>query len=156
MRGDALPQGPEIIITPLARFRLRFLALAGATIVAGLLLQAIRSGLPMAAADILGDALWGLMIYWLVGAALPETGRLRRMVIALLTCWAVEFSQLYHAAWLDAWRTTTLGRLVLGSGFDSRDLAAYGLGVLLGFRLEDVIGPPCSDTPHQGSLPNAS
>lgn len=136
------------MIAPFTRLRLRYLAFAGATIVAGLLLQALRSGLPMAAADILGDALWGMMIYWLVGAALPETGRLRRTVIALATCWAVEFSQLYHAGWLDSWRATTLGRLVLGSGFDPRDLAAYGLGVLVGFRLDVVIGPRRSDTQH--------
>lgn len=136
------------MITPFTRLRLRYLALAAATIVAGLLLQAVRRGLPMAAADILGDVLWGMMIYWLVGAALPETGRLRRTVIALATCWAVEFSQLHHAGWLDSWRATTLGRLVLGSGFDPRDLAAYGLGVLVGFRLDVVIGPRRSDTQH--------
>lgn len=132
----------------MAGLRIRYLVLAGATIVAGLLLQAVRSGLSMAAADILGDALWGLMIYWLVGAAFPATGRLGRTVIALATCWAVEFSQLYHAGWLDGWRATTFGRLVLGSGFDARDLAAYGLGVLLGFRLDDLLGPPRSDAPH--------
>lgn len=135
------------MITPFTRLRLRYLAFASATIVAGLLLQALRSGLPMAAADILGDALWGMMIYWLVGAALPETGRLRRTVIALATCWAVEFSQLHHAGWLDSWRATTLGRLVLGSGFDPRDLAAYGLGVLGGVRLEPMLRP--TSTPRR-------
>ncbi len=37
---------------------------------------------------------------------------------------------------LDAWRATTLGHLVLGSGFDPRDLVAYALGVFAGWRLE--------------------
>jgi hypothetical protein len=41
----------------------------------------------------------------------------------------VELSQLYHAAALDAVRATTAGHLVLGSGFDLRDLVAYGVGV---------------------------
>ena len=34
-------------------------------------------------------------------------------------------SQLYHTPTLDAIRATQAGQLVLGSGFDPRDLAAY-------------------------------
>jgi hypothetical protein len=63
------------------------------------------------------------------------------MAVALTICWIVEFSQLVHAPWLDGWRATTLGHLVLGSGFDPRDLVAYGLGVLVGVRLEPMIRP---------------
>lgn len=84
----------------------------------------------------LGDALWALMMYWLVSAGLPASHRLTRGGIALAICWAVEFSQRYHAPWLDAWRATTIGHLVLGSGFDPRDLGAYAVGILTGLRLE--------------------
>lgn len=45
-------------------------------------------------------------------------------IIALCGAWAVEFSQLYHAPWLDTIRMTTPGRLVLGSTFNGPDLAA--------------------------------
>jgi hypothetical protein len=46
-----------------------------------------------------------------------------------IPCFAVEFSQLIHLPMLDALRRTTLGYLVLGSGFDRRDLAGYAGGV---------------------------
>jgi hypothetical protein len=41
-----------------------------------------------------------------------------------------------HTPALDAMRRTTAGHLVLGSGYDARDLAAYALGVLLAVSLE--------------------
>ena len=50
-------------------------------------------------------------------------------VVALLISFAVEFSQLYHAEWIDAIRRTTLGSIALGSTFFWRDLIAYTIGV---------------------------
>jgi len=49
--------------------------------------------------------------------------------VALAFCCAVEFSQLWHTPWLNAVRRTTAGHLVLGSGFNARDLVAYAGGV---------------------------
>jgi hypothetical protein len=57
-------------------------------------------------------------------------------VAALATCWLVEASQLVHVAWLDAVRATRVGHLVLGSGFDPRDLVAYVAGVMVAIVLE--------------------
>lgn len=122
------------------RARLRYLAAASATIAVGLSLQWVRRNLPNALADVLGDALWGLMIYWLLGAARPAVSRGLRATFAMLVCWLVEFSQLYHAPWIDAWRATTVGRLTLGSGFDARDLVAYGVGIAVGLGLEPAGG----------------
>jgi hypothetical protein len=48
----------------------------------------------------------------------------------------VEVSQLWHAPALDAIRATDIGHLVLGSGFDLRDLLAYLLGVAAPTALE--------------------
>lgn len=118
------------------RARLRHVAAAAATIAVGLSLQVVRRDLPAVFADVLGDALWGLMIYWLIGAGWPAAGRGPRAAIALGVCWLVEFSQLYHAPWIDGWRATTLGRLTLGVGFDARDLVAYGLGIAAGLGLD--------------------
>jgi hypothetical protein len=50
--------------------------------------------------------------------------------------WGVEFSQLYHAPWIDAIRATPPGRLVLGNTFNWPDLFAYALGVGLGAWVE--------------------
>src|SRR5687767_1475095 len=113
----------------------RNLVLALCTIAAGLAVH--RGLLPMSttARDIVGDALWAMMIVWLVGAAAPRTSLWSRGIAALAICFAVEFSQLVRTPWLDAIRRTAPGHLVVGSGFDPRDLLAYTAGVLLAVGL---------------------
>jgi Protein of unknown function (DUF2809) len=71
-----------------------------------------------------------------VSVLAPTASIMVRACVALGLCFAVEASQLLHAPWLDAVRATPLGHLVLGSGFDPRDLAAYAAGVLLGVVLD--------------------
>ena len=93
-----------------------------------------RSGflpLPVSVAKYGGDALWAIVVFLGFGFLLRTTSTLRLAVIALGVAWAVEFSQLYHATWIDTIRMTTPGRLVLGSTFNGPDLAAYALGILL-------------------------
>jgi hypothetical protein len=70
-----------------------------------------------------------MMIAWWIGALVPRTALGIRSVSALTLCCLVELSQLVHGPTVDALRGTTLGALVLGSGFDPRDFAAYALGV---------------------------
>jgi hypothetical protein len=69
------------------------------------------------------------MIVWWIGVVAPSARSLVRAAVAYGVCVAVELSQLYHSPAIDAVRETPLGGLVLGSGFDPRDLAAYALGV---------------------------
>jgi hypothetical protein len=57
-------------------------------------------------------------------------------VIAFLISCAVEFSQLYHAPWIDAIRATRLGALAIGSTFNWPDFLAYGVGVGVGAMVE--------------------
>ncbi len=116
--------------------RVRFVALALATIVVGLLVHRGGVPLPGAARDVAGDALWAMMIAWWVGAILPGAPMGRRAGAALGICALVEASQLYHSPVLDGWRQTVPGHLVLGSDFDPRDLAAYAAGVLAAWWLE--------------------
>jgi hypothetical protein len=118
------------------RARLGYAALAAATIAVGLFVH--RSGilLPPAARDIVGDALWAMMIVWWVSAAAPRARPWIRGAVALGICFAVELSQLVHTPAIDAARSTTLGQLVLGSGFDPRDLLAYAAGVVAAVLLE--------------------
>lgn len=129
------------------RSRIVYVALAVATIVVGLAVHLHGAALSPVARDVFGDALWAAMIAWWVGAAAPTVRLSRRTIVALAVCFAVELSQLYHAPWIDALRETTLGHLVLGSGFDPRDLASYAAGVLAAVLLELVMlrrnpGPP--------------
>lgn len=79
-----------------------------------------------------GDALWALMVFLLWGLALPRTAALWIGLYALGTSFADEFSQLYQAPWLNGIRSTTIGHLILGSGFAWPDLVAYTVGVALG------------------------
>jgi hypothetical protein len=118
------------------RTRLGFVALALTTIAVGLVVHWRGGLLSPTVRDVLGDALWAMMIAWWIGALAPDKRLGVRSGLALAVCWAVEFSQLYHAPALDAWRQTTLGQLVLGNGFDVRDLGAYALGVLAALSLE--------------------
>lgn len=96
--------------------------------------------------DMLGDALWAMMIAWWVGALMPAARPSRRAAVALAFCWAIEFSQLYHSPMVDGWRRTTVGELVLGTGFDLRDLGLYAVGVLatatVDFRSRDPRSDP--------------
>ena len=118
--------------------RAPFLLLAGWTIALGLLVHHGVIPLPLPVRDFSGDALWAMMIAWWVAVIAPTARLGVRSLLALITCWAVEFSQLYHSPTVDRWRETAVGHLVLGSAFDARDLAAYAGGVLGAMILERV------------------
>ena len=111
------------------RARLNYIVAAIATIVVGLVVHLPGAALGRVTRDVLGDALWAMMIVWWAGALAPRARLLVRSAAAYAVCAVVEVSQLYHAPTLDAIRATQAGHLVLGSGFDPRDLAAYALGV---------------------------
>ncbi len=113
-----------------------FAALAAGTIILGLFVVRARPALPAALGDMLGDALWAAMMVWLVSTVAPARPQLHRATLAVAICWAVEYSQRYHVPWIDAWRGTLLGRLVLGSDFDPRDLVAYAVGVVAACLIE--------------------
>ncbi len=130
-----------------SRARAMYVALAIVTIAIGL---AVHMGgiVPGAIAkDVLGDALWAMMIVWWLSAVFPSTALPTRGGAAYLVCVAVELSQRLHHPMLDAARSTLPGRLILGSGFDPRDLVAYAAGVLVAVTLDwwvvrnAVIGP---------------
>ncbi|MEO8451286.1 MAG: DUF2809 domain-containing protein [Gemmatimonadota bacterium] len=120
--------------------RSTYAILALATIGLGLLLRAGHSALPSSVADVGGDALWAAMMFWWVSTVWPRAGPLTRAVGALAVAWLVELSQLVRTPWLDGIRATTLGYLVLGSGFDGRDFISYALGAAAAVLLDLMIG----------------
>lgn len=121
------------------RIRLPYVALAVATIFVGLAVHLGGTFLPSAVRDVTGDALWAMMMTWWLGAVAPASRVPLRGGAALAVCFAVEASQLYRAPALDALRRTTAGHLVLGSGFDPRDLVAYTVGVVTAVLLERAL-----------------
>ena len=106
---------------------------------AGLGSRKLRNDLPPFVAEYAGDTLWALMLFLLVSTMLARSSIAIRAAISLGLAFSVEFSQLYHAPWIDSIRQTTLGGLVLGSGFLGSDLICYSVGIAVGVGLEWVI-----------------
>lgn len=125
--------------SPPTRHRLVFALLAAGTIALGLHLQRHRGQLPVDVADILGDGLWAVMLYWLVAMVLPALTDWHRAIVAIAGCWAMELSQLSRSPMLASLRRTTLGHLALGSDFDGGDLIVYPCGVALALLLERIV-----------------
>jgi hypothetical protein len=80
-----------------------------------------------------GDAFWAMMVYCGLGCLWPQLKPLPRAASALWLSYGVELSQLFHTDWLDRFRGTMLGHLMLGHGFQWVDLVAYSVGVVGGF-----------------------
>jgi len=76
------------------------------------------------------------MVYWGIAWLLPNASIKKVAVLALLGSCADEISQLYQAPWLNSLRSTTVGHLVLGSGFSWVDMLAYTVGVAAGATIE--------------------
>ncbi|MDT3403407.1 ribosomal maturation YjgA family protein [Mucilaginibacter terrae] len=79
-----------------------------------------------------GDMLWALMIYLIMRFMLIKAPVKNVAAIAITFCFAIEFSQLYQAPWINIMRQTLPWRLILGQGFLWTDLLAYLVGVGLG------------------------
>jgi len=118
--------------------RVRYLTLAMATIAVGMLIHFRGSFLPPAVRDVLGDALWAVMVVWWMGVAAPRLPLRIRGFVAFAICIAAELSQGYHTPALDAVRQTVPGQLILGSGYDPRDFLAYAAGVVVAVVLARV------------------
>lgn len=119
--------------------RTRYVALAIGTIALGLAVHWRGDALSPNVRDVLGDALWAAMVVWWFAAAAPAIRLRWRAAMALVFCCAVEVSQLFRLPALDALRRTAAGHLVLGSGFDPRDLASYAAGVFAAVLFERAI-----------------
>jgi hypothetical protein len=86
----------------------------------------------------LGDALWALMVFLLFGIFFQRKSTWWVAIAAITFSFSIEISQLYHASWIDALRSNTLGGLILGFGFLWSDLVCYSVGVGFGFVMEKV------------------
>ena len=105
----------------------------------GLLLRSRFLELPAFLTKYGGDALWALLVFFGFGFLFNRMPTWRLATIALGFAWAIEFSQLYHAPWIDSIRGMRIGHLVLGSTFNWPDLAAYVVGIALGGLIESRV-----------------
>jgi hypothetical protein len=90
----------------------------------------------------IGDVLWALMVYFIVRFLFIHKSIKTATIYSLLFCYAIEFSQLYKAPWIDNLRHTLFGRLVLGETFLWGDLLSYTVGIVIGILLDRLICHP--------------
>ena len=113
------------------RDRRVYLFLFVLTIILGLSSRRFGQALPHFIAAYAGDTLWATMMFFLLAFLFPSRSTRTLAITALSISFAVEFSQMYHAPWLDGIRSTTFGALVLGQGFLWSDLVCYTAGTVL-------------------------
>jgi Protein of unknown function (DUF2809) len=116
--------------------RLQYLLAATALISISLFLRKQWAQLPHWLNIWIGDFLWAVMLYTLARALFiaHDPRKLRNGLI--LFCCAVELSQAIHTGWLDAFRSTYFGGLLLGHGFLWTDILAYSAGVLVAYWMD--------------------
>lgn len=112
---------------PASRTRRRVIlaVLAAVTVTIGLV---VHRGVSGTFGDIAGDALHAVLIYLLVALIAPRTRRPVVAVIAFAVCSGIELLQLtaLPREWAAVFPPI---RLVLGSGFDARDIVVYAAAV---------------------------
>jgi hypothetical protein len=118
------------------------LGLALAVIALGLSLRFVGRGLGLPAGIVKygGSALWAAMVLFLVAALLPRLSRPQLAPIAMAVAVAVELIRLVHTPWLDDFRLTLAGALLLGRIFSLWNLVAYAAGIVLGAMADRAMG----------------
>ncbi|WP_448035481.1 ribosomal maturation YjgA family protein [Bradyrhizobium liaoningense] len=131
---------PDKPVAPLLISLIRAV-LAAVVIVCGLCLRwyGFPLGLPAFVVKYGGSLLWATMVFLLVGVALPRLTRTQIAAIAVVIAGVVEFSRLVHTPWLDAFRLTTAGALLLGRIFSPWNLAAYAVGIAFGVWIDRLV-----------------
>ncbi len=112
-----------------------------AIITSGLVLRGfgLRLGLPPAFVKYGGSALWGTMVFFLVALVASRLSRPNIALISAAIAVGVELFRLVHAPWLDAFRLTLAGALLLGRIFSPWDMLAYGAGIILAVVLDRFV-----------------
>jgi hypothetical protein len=93
-------------------------------------------GLPTSVVKYGGSVLWGTMVFFLVAMAASSLSRRNVALISVVIAVGVELFRLVHAPWLDAFRLTTAGALLLGRVFSPWNMLAYGAGIVLAMWLD--------------------
>lgn len=136
MHGAQPDQPVALLWTSLTRA-----ALALVVIACGLCLRwyGFPLGLPAFVVKYGGSLLWATMVFLLAGVLVPRQSRMQIAAIAVVIAVVVEFSRLVHTPWLDAFRLTTAGALLLGRIFSPWNLVAYVTGIVVGVWLDRLL-----------------
>jgi hypothetical protein len=132
---------PTLVSRLVSRLALIRTGLALVVIACGLSLRwfGFPLGLPAFVVKYGGSLLWATMVFLLVGALLSRLDRTQIAAIATVIAVLVELSRLVHAPWLDAFRLTTAGALLLGRIFSLWNVVAYVAGIVVGAWLDRFV-----------------
>jgi hypothetical protein len=83
-----------------------------------------------------GSILWAAMVFFLVAIAVPRLPRRHIVTISAVIAVGVELSRLIHFPWLDWFRLTLPGALLLGRIFSPWNILAYRVGIIFGMLLD--------------------
>ena len=109
------------------------------TMAGGLIIRFAPLGLPSALMKYGGSTLWALMLYWSVSTVYSSWATSRLVCMAGVLATTVELVKLYRSPWLDAFRLTLPGALLLGRFFSVWDLVAYWSAIMIGALLDQSI-----------------
>lgn len=107
-------------------------------IISGILSRQISSPFSDWSGKYPGDVIWTMIVFFITGFILKNKSSFSIAVISLLVSFIIEFSQLYHALWIDKIRSFQLGGWILGIGFHWQDLICYLAGILLCVLIEKI------------------
>lgn len=123
-------------------------ALATGLIVIGLGLAlrfyGLGLGLPAVIVKYGGSVLWATMVDLLLIALLPHLSWRQIGGLALAIAVIVELSRLIHTPWLDSFRLTLAGALLLGRIFSLWNIVAYAAGIIVGIGIDRIAMHPAS------------
>lgn len=95
-------------------------------------------GFPYFVYEYVGDVLWAANLYMVFRIFFPREKISLMAFISFVTSVLVEFSQVYHAPWIDSFRNTFIGGMLIGYGFLWSDILCYAIGTAIGV-IADVI-----------------
>lgn len=122
------------------RRRLYYFFLIIVVIILGLLSRELSNLFP----KWIGDVLWGLMVFFIMEFIFMDRTTRYTAIVSIIFSIGVETAKLYHTPWIDAFRYTTIGGLLLGHAFSWSNILCYitgiavgGIGEKLRLRLKD-------------------
>ena len=102
---------------------------AAIIIACGLLVRRAPLHLPSHVQKYGGSILWAAMVYAIFVAIFPKRRPIEIGVSACAFSLTVELFKLVHTPWLDAFRLTLTGQLLIGRYFAIADIVAYWVSI---------------------------
>lgn len=124
-------------------------------VISGLALRGygFRLGLPAFFVKYGGSVLWGTMLFFVVAIVASKLSRRSICLISACIAIGVELFRLVHAPWLDTFRLTTAGALLLGRIFSPSNLLAYAAGLILAMWLDRLAVSPSAKSGRDPARP---